>query len=256
MARSAETTRRQAPGTKAELMVHLDRMAARVAELEQSNAELERTCDALRDSEGRLAALVENLPAVAFVRDLDGRFMLINPAYEKTYGVAGDDVRGKTLGDVLPKAQAKAYAAHDAQVIAEERVIEEEITVVPNGQEHVLSAVKFPVRNAAGETIAVGGIELDITKRKTAEQEVEQNEARFRAILESSPAGIVVTLRDSGEVVYANARIAELLMLGDDREMGKVLNDYWTDPKERDEIIGLARRGEVVQDVAVRRVQP
>ena len=123
MARSAEPAGDVARMTKAGLLEEVKSLRARLDELTRDNADLERANRVLRESEGRLATLVEHMPAVAFVRDLEGRFALVNRGYEETYGVANDRIRGKRLGDVLPPELAEAYASHDRRVLAGRQVI-------------------------------------------------------------------------------------------------------------------------------------
>jgi signal transduction histidine kinase len=61
---------------------------------------------------------------------------------------------------------------HDREVIDENRAIEHELTIRRGGREHVLATVRFPIADHAGQTVAVGGIELDITDRKQHEAEL------------------------------------------------------------------------------------
>ena len=124
---------------------------------------------ALLDSQKLLATVVDHVPAVVFLRDLDGRFLGINRTYEEVYGVSEDDVRGKTLHDVFPKAQAEAYAAHDREVIEQGQPIEKEWRIEHGGEEHVYASVVFPIADSSGAPVAVGGIELDLSERQRAQ---------------------------------------------------------------------------------------
>nr|MDJ0895533.1 hypothetical protein [Alphaproteobacteria bacterium] len=81
MAESAEATGDVAHVTKSALQDEVQSLQARLNELTEECADLRRANRALRDSEGRLSALVEHMPAVAFVRDIEGRFALVNRGY-------------------------------------------------------------------------------------------------------------------------------------------------------------------------------
>ena len=245
MARSADAARANAQPTKTQLQKELSRLRARVKELERTNADLEGSNRALRDSEDRLAALVEHMPAVAFVRDLDGRFALINRAYEETYAVTNDRVCGKPLADVLPKKAARKYLDHDRRVIAAKEVVEEEIPITLDGDSHVFSSIKFPIRDATGEMIAVGGIEQDITERKKAERALEEARdamARARARLfdaiESMSDAIVVYDAD-GRLEFCNNRFKAFYGYSDDEtEAGVTWDDLVRIDIERGLIAG------------------
>lgn len=116
------------------------------------------------------------MPAGIFVRDRDGRFVLINRAYETVFGVTNDDVRGLTLHDVFPKEQARQYAEHDAKVVKEKSLIIEEATVSTANGEIIISSSKFPLNDNDGALVGIAGVEYDITEHKRAIADLEKTE--------------------------------------------------------------------------------
>jgi sigma-B regulation protein RsbU (phosphoserine phosphatase) len=118
------------------------------------------------------------MPAMVHLRDLDGRFILVNRKYEEFYGVSNEFVRGTTLRDVHSQSQANLApgknVVQDDDVLATGQVIEQESTYIREGKEHAVVDVRFPVTELSGETVAVAGIELDITERKRAEEKLEE----------------------------------------------------------------------------------
>ena len=154
--------------------------------------ELRRTEGALRESQQFLGTLIDNLPAVVFFRDLDGRYLRVNKQYEKVYQVTDDAVRGKTLYDVFPKAQADDYAVYDREAINQRRLLKREERMLVDGVERVFDSSKFPVLDNDGEVIAVGGVDYDIAERKRAEEELQGSEAFLQAILDGVEYGVLV----------------------------------------------------------------
>lgn len=138
--------------------------------------QLGRTVERTRSEEARFQTVVDNMPAMVLLRDLEGRFLLVNRKYEDFYRLGSDDVRGKTLAeaDALTEIdlQPEENTVYDREVIDETRAVEHELTIRRGGREHVLAAVKFPIADHAGNSVAVGGIELDITDRKHHEAEL------------------------------------------------------------------------------------
>ena len=140
--------------------------------------QLGRAVERLRSEQQRFQTVVDNMPAMVLLRDLEGKFILINRQYEAAYEVTNDQVRGKTLpevdaltpGDINPEISA----AHDREVIEQNRTIEHELTVRLGDGDHVFASVKFPINDHAGRIVAVGGIELDITERKQYEAELAE----------------------------------------------------------------------------------
>ena len=127
---------------------------------------------ALRESEERLNAVVDNMPATVFLRDLEGRYILINRQYEAHVGISRDEVRGKTVHDILPKHIAEETVDHDREVLAQDRAVERELVFPLDDGPHILAAAKFPLHDSAGRIVSIGGVELDITRLKRAEQEL------------------------------------------------------------------------------------
>ena len=140
--------------------------------------QLGRAVERLRSEQQRFQTVVDNMPAMVLLRDLEGKFILINRQYEAAYEVTNDQVRGKTLPEVdalTPgNINPEISAAHDREVIEQNRTIEQELTVRLGDRDHVFASVKFPINDHAGKIVAVGGIELDITERKQHEAELAE----------------------------------------------------------------------------------
>jgi ammonium transporter len=140
--------------------------------------QLGRVVERQRSEEARLRALIDNMPASVYLRDLGGRFILVNHGYEEFWGLRNDEIRGKTLAetaamtelDLTPEVNAEA----DARVLASGRTSRREAQVTRGGKEHVLADVRFPVLDGSGQTVAVAGIDIDITAEKRNEAELAE----------------------------------------------------------------------------------
>jgi ammonium transporter len=140
--------------------------------------QLGRVVERQRSEEARLLALIENMPACVYLRDLESRFILVNREYEHFYGLRNDDIRGKTFIDVFMSASVNldpvaAFQA-DRDVIESGRALRREWRLSRAGNELVVADVRFPVRNAAGEMVALAGIDIDITAEKRHEAELAE----------------------------------------------------------------------------------
>jgi len=138
--------------------------------------QLGRAVERRSSEQQRFQTVVDNMPAMVLLRDLEGRFILVNRGYEEAYGVTNDEVRGRTLFEIEPIAPvyAEINVAQDQRVIEEKRTIEQELTVRIGGKDRVFASVKFPIDDHAGNIVAVGGVELDITERKEHEAELAE----------------------------------------------------------------------------------
>jgi ammonium transporter len=140
--------------------------------------QLGRVVERQRSEEARLRALIDNMPAHVYLRDLGGRFILVNREYEDFWGVPLDAIRGKTLAETVSLSELdvspELHARIDHEVLTTGEPKRRETQVVRGGKEHVLADVRFPVLDGSGEVVAVAGIDIDITAQKRSEAELAE----------------------------------------------------------------------------------
>ena len=151
--------------------------------------------EALRESEARLRAILDNSPVGIYVRDRQGRYQLANKEFEVRWDVPSGAALGKSPCDLFPKELADRFLADDRLVLSTGKAIEKEGWVpLPNGEERITIVQKFPIPGPDGQIDSVGVISTDITPRKRMEEALRKSEARLRALMDNTPASIY--LRD------------------------------------------------------------
>jgi len=154
-------------------------VAERTAHLEGEIAEREQAEQALRQSERKYRALLENLPQNIFSKDRNCVYVSCNQNFARELGITAGEFAGHTDHDFFPKELADKYRADDRRVMGtgETLVIEERYT--RKGQETIVHTVKTPIRDEQGNVIGVLGIFWDIAERKRAEEELRQTLAEL-----------------------------------------------------------------------------
>lgn len=141
----------------------------------------QQTCteSLLRESEQRLKAIMDHVPAALFLKDPDARYLLINRQFEDWFGVESADAAGKTAHDLFPKERADRYAKGDRKILGNWQVTTDEV-VIPrqSGELRDFMLTKFPIFDA-GQPTGFGGVMIDVTERKTAEEALRVSNERL-----------------------------------------------------------------------------
>ena len=142
---------------------------------------IHREMFARRHAERFLDSLFENLPAVVVVKDaVTLRFVRLNQAFEKLFGISKDEVLGKTVYDILSREEADFVVRKDREALAAGALVDiPEQSVSVNGLgARSLHTMKVPILGQDGQPQYLLAISVDITERKLAEQAiVELNDA-------------------------------------------------------------------------------
>lgn len=128
----------------------------------------------LAESRNFLADVIENSPAATYVKNREGRYLLVNRMYEEVTGLSRAQTLGKTDADIFPATMAESYRQVDKEVMATGRTIEAEEALVDARGETCFLSIKFPTRNTAGEITGICGISTDITQIKHYQKELER----------------------------------------------------------------------------------
>ncbi len=155
--------------------IDADRGVVGFINLTEDITEAKRAQHALRESEERLRGIIDNSPSAIVLKDLKGRYRLVNRQYEKWYGVSEADVIGKTSRDLFPPEAAEAFVDHDRQVLetGQPSTREQNVTFA-DGAMHRLVITRFPVFGSDGRPIGVGVINHDVTEQRRAEDRLRQ----------------------------------------------------------------------------------
>lgn len=135
-----------------------------------------------------LQAIVDNIPAAVYVKDAEGRYLMINRRLESLHARSRGEVVGRTEYDFFPRHIADELRANDQQVFSTGEPFEcEETSFQPDGA-HTYLALKFPLAEPGQPPHAVGGVSTDITDRKRQEERLAKLNAELAHSLEETRA--------------------------------------------------------------------
>jgi PAS domain S-box-containing protein len=193
-----------------------------------------QTEEALRESEERFRSFVDNSPAIAWMKDKQGRHVYLSGSYERRFGVSLEDWRGKTDFELWPPETAAEFWKNDREVLRTGRTIEVvEETPAPDGGRCYWWDFKFPFKDASGKT-CVGGIGVDITQRKRMEESLRQSEDRLRTFIRQSQDGIIIIDRQ-GKLTEWNTGEEQITGIPRSQALGQPLWEiqYRLAPREK-----------------------
>ncbi len=209
----------------------------------------------LRAGRELLEAVLDNSTAVIYIKDAEGRYLLVNRWFETLFKITRKEISGKTDYDLFPQERADAFRANDRKVLSAGVPMEfEEIAPQEDGL-HTYISIKFPIRDADG-LAAVCGISTDITSRIRAEEALRQQSEVLRSILDGMADAVIVADQDEHFLVFNPAAeamfgIGATETTSDEwsRQYGLYLPDQLTPFPAEQLPLARAVRGEEVNDV-------
>jgi PAS domain S-box-containing protein len=163
--------------------------------------ELERE---VRIRSGEISAILKYTPNVVYIKDMRGRYLMVNSRFEALFGVKNEAVRGKTDADLLPADVAIQFRHHDAGVLHGGPSVKVEEHIPHEDGVHTYLSVKFPIFVDSGRIRGICGISTDITALKKAQEQLRRLSGSVMANQEKERAAIARELHDElGQLLTA-----------------------------------------------------
>ena len=201
-----------------------------------------------------LESVVQNTSNVVYVKDLQGRYTLVNDAFCRVVGLAREAIVGKTPDDLLPPEAAREQLANDLAVAESGTTSSFAEHVFVGGLRRDYISTKFPIRSRAGVVVAVGGISTEITDARKAEAALRESEEKFRLAFHTIPLAINLNRVSDGVYIDINEGFTHLTGYSRADVLGRPSLELsiWVDPADRQRLVrGLAESG-FVSDLQAR----
>src|SRR5579872_7487258 len=196
--------------------------------------------------EAMLRTLIDNLPDLIYVKDVDGRFLLANVAVGRIMGAKSPrDLLGKNDFDFHPKELATLYHEDEQAVIRSGKPLlaREEECRDPAGNLMHLETTKVPLRDAAGKVTGLVGIGRDISLRVAEARALDGAVRESREIIQAVLSGA------SDRRIAVDRKTGNLLLLA--QSINELIDSVSSTVAETVQIVGRAVEGDLTPRVSV-----
>ncbi|HEX7928918.1 MAG TPA: PAS domain-containing protein, partial [bacterium] len=191
--------------------------------------EARRVEDALRDSQRLLRTTVDTMPHNLFVKDLQGRHLLVNQRFCTTLGLTEEQILGRTLDEInVLDPEAKELAkAEDRQVLAGEAIAAPVYRrfLRDSTEERYFQSFKSPLRDQTGAIVGLVGLSIEVTTEVLARRAAETAHAHFVDAIESLPAALYMLDAQERLVLWNRLTVQFLPEIGGRIRVGMTLEE-------------------------------
>jgi PAS domain S-box-containing protein len=138
----------------------------------------------LRERDTYLREFLDHTAAVVYLKDLDGRLLLVNHRDEALFPHMKDAPDGESSDSSFPPEAEARFSKSDSEVLASglSQTFEETVHA-PDGV-HSYVTVKFPIFDDHRKIVAVGGVSTEVTELHAARADLERKERVLRNLIE------------------------------------------------------------------------
>ncbi|MBI3599935.1 MAG: PAS domain-containing protein, partial [Nitrospinae bacterium] len=130
--------------------------------------------EALQKNREQLQSIIDNATSVIYLKDIHGRYILINKQFETLFHITKEQMVGKNDHDIFPKEMADKFRENDLRVVEKKTPVEFEEVAPQNDGIHTYISLKFPLYDLSGSIYSICGISTDITERKRIEDAMKR----------------------------------------------------------------------------------
>lgn len=188
---------------------------------------------ALRESAERLQLITDNVTALIVYTDADQRYRFVNQAFVELLGRPREHIIGKQVTDLLDEDAYRKIVPQIEKALGGEEVTFEREHTTPGGDLKTYQANYLPHFDEQGRVIGSYGVSMDITERKQAELELQDNERRLRLITDNMPANVIYIDREQ-RYQFVSKGVEELYGVPHDEIIGKTAREIQNDDMYRE----------------------
>ncbi|MBW1797187.1 MAG: PAS domain S-box protein [Deltaproteobacteria bacterium] len=185
-----------------------------------------------KESEEKLQQFLESAHDIICIKDLEGRYLYVNPAATASMGISPAKAIGRTDFEVFQERLAQAMAAYDREMIVKQKTLFSTERMRVKDQVRHFNTVRFPILNDRGRMISFAIIARDMTEEVSLQEEVRQNKEYLENILGNS-SDMIITTDLEGRIVTFNPGGERILGYKREEILGVKMEALWKAPEKR-----------------------
>jgi hypothetical protein len=180
----------------------------------------------LEENRRILKEIINSLEHNIYLKDYNGRFKLVNKSCARTYGIAEEEMVGKTDYDFYSPELADEFRRIELEIVesGNAMIIPEEHSIDRTGRSFVKNVNKMPFHFSQFEKTGVLGINIDITEAKMAEIALKESETKYKTLMNQASDGIYLS-DNMGMIIEANPKACEMFGYTMEEFIGKNIKD-------------------------------
>jgi PAS domain S-box-containing protein len=168
--------------------------------------------------------ILENIPFLAWHKDNEGKYILVNKAFAQAYNLRPEDIIGKTDFDICSYDKALEFQRNDEEIkrLGERQFVEqiEELSKGPT----LFETYKTPIHDSDGNVIGIIGISRDVSESSWMEKTLRDREEQFSALLQNSSDAISI-IDKNGKITFESSEKNKILDFSKDELLMKPIFD-------------------------------
>lgn len=178
---------------------------------------------AIEESKARLQALLDNSPWTITVKDIEGRYLMVNRAHAQYFSAQPEEFIGKNAYDFYSLEDADTITTQEREVVRSEKpqIFEGTRQFSKTGQRRLMS-VRFPIFDHDSRIVSIGGIAIDVTEQREMEDMVRES-YKLRSVGQLT-GGVAHEFNNILQVVETNLELVKAT-IPEGSEAEKLLNN-------------------------------
>lgn len=165
--------------------------------LQQQITELQRRLAGSEARERTMRQLLDNIPSSIYATSKEGVIAVVNAPFAAQWGHSPADFEGRPLLDLFPPEVAAAWQQNIDTILAAPGIQTSQEIYGEGEQARHYDNLRFPITDATGTVIGLGGVATDITNHVRAEASYADTRRILEGIVNNSPAVIYVKSPES-----------------------------------------------------------